>query len=88
MLDRVSMLSHNEDMSLRLYTTKQAAAAVGITRATLQAWIAAKNIRPPKVTVVGDVTARMWSKSDVAILRLAKQKHYRKGRGRKAKSKR
>ena len=55
MLDRVSMLSHNENMSLRLYTTKQAAAAVGITRATLQAWIAAKKIRPPKVTVVGDV---------------------------------
>ena len=75
-------------MSKRLYTTKEAASAVGITRATVQAWISAKKIRPPKTTVVGNVTARMWSKSDVVNLLHAKQKLYRKGRGRKPKSKR
>ncbi len=75
-------------MSPKLYTTKEAAAVVGITRATVQAWIAAKKIRPPKVTVVGKVTARMWRKSDIAKLQLTKQEIYRKGRGRKAKSKR
>ena len=70
-------------MSAKLYTTGQAAAAVGITRATVQAWIAAKKIRPPKATVLGNVTVRMWSKADVQELRQAKEKLYRKGRGRK-----
>jgi excisionase family DNA binding protein len=75
-------------MSPKLYTTKEAAAAVGITRATVQAWIAAKKFRAPKVTVIGYVTARMWTKSDIAKLRLAKQKLYLRGRGRKPKLKR
>jgi len=84
----VSTLLQTEYMSPKLYTTREAAAAVGITRATVQAWIASKKITPPELTVVGDVTARMWSKSDVANLGLAKQKIYRKGRGRKSKLKR
>jgi excisionase family DNA binding protein len=70
-------------MSRTLYTTGEAAAAVGITRATVQAWIGAKKIRPPKATVLGNVTVRMWSEADVKMLREAKVRLYRKGRGRK-----
>lgn len=72
-------------MSPKLYTTGEAADAVGITRATVQAWIAKKKIRAPKATVLGNVTVRMWSAADVKSLRLAKERLYRKGRGRKPK---
>jgi excisionase family DNA binding protein len=68
---------------MRLYTTGEAAAAVGITRATVQAWIAKNKIRPPKATVLGNVTVRMWTAEDVKDLRSAKKKLYRRGRGRK-----
>jgi len=74
-------------MSPKLYTTGEAAAAVGITRATVQAWIAKKKIRPPKATVLGNVTVRMWSPADVKMLRDAKEKLYRKGRGPKGRAK-
>ncbi len=70
-------------MSPKLRTTGEAAAAVGITRATVQAWIAKKKIRAPKPTVFGNVTVRMWTPEDVKSLRLAKERLYRKGRGRK-----
>jgi excisionase family DNA binding protein len=72
-------------MSPKVYTTGEAAAAVGIARATVQAWIAAKKIRAPRATVLGKVTVRMWTAVDVKSLRLAKEKIYRKGRGRKRK---
>jgi excisionase family DNA binding protein len=75
-------------MSPKLYTTGEAAKAVGITRATVQAWIAKKQIRAPKPIVFGNVTVRMWSGAEVKSLRLAKEKLYRKGRGRKSKRKR
>ena len=67
-------------MSPKLYTTSEAAAAIGITRQTLQNWIAAKKIRPPKATVLGNVTVRMWTAKDVKSLRLAKKKLYGKSR--------
>lgn len=72
-------------MSPKLHTTGEAAAAAGITRATVQAWIAKKKIRAPKATVLGNVTVRMWSEEDVSRLRKAKEEIYRKGRGRKPK---
>jgi DNA-binding transcriptional MerR regulator len=72
-------------MSPGLYTTSEAAAAVGVTRQTLQNWIAAKKIRPPNATVLGNITVRMWTAKDVKSLRLAKKKLYRQGSGRKPK---
>jgi excisionase family DNA binding protein len=74
-------------MSPGLYTTSEAADAVGVTRQTLQNWIAAKKIRPPKATVLGNVTVRMWTAKDVESLRLAKEKLYGRGSGRKPKRK-
>jgi excisionase family DNA binding protein len=83
MLDRyVNVGVGFHSMCPKLCTTREAAAAVGITRATVQAWIAKKKIRAPKPTVFGNVTVRMWTEADVKSLRLAKEKLYRKGRGR------
>ena len=75
-------------MSPKLLTTEQAAEAVGITRATLQAWIKAHKITPPAPTVEGAVAKRLWSLKDIEGLKKAKQEHYRKGGGRKPKRKR
>jgi hypothetical protein len=68
-------------MIQKQFTTREAAKAVGITRATVQAWIAAKKIRAPKPTVFAGIVVRMWSKADVKMLRAAKETIYRKGRG-------
>jgi excisionase family DNA binding protein len=70
-------------MRVKQWTTGEAAARVGITRATLQAWIAANKIQAPKAIVLGKVTVRMWSESDIQRLRRTKERIYRKGRGRK-----
>ncbi len=70
-------------MSARLYTTQQAADAVGITRVTLQAWIAAAKIKAPKPRLRGARGLRLWTESDISRLRAAKKKIYGKGpRGR------
>jgi len=69
-------------MTLQLLTTKEAAAKVGITRATLQAWIKAKKITPPKPTLDGARSKRLWSESNVVRLRKAKERLYWKGQGR------
>jgi excisionase family DNA binding protein len=69
-------------MSPKHYTTEQAAEAVGITRATLQAWIKAKKITPPAPTLVGAVAKRLWTESDLGRLRKAKKSIYWKGQGR------
>lgn len=71
-------------MSPRSYSTEEAAKKVGITRATLQAWIAAEKFRPPKPTLDGARSKRLWDDSDIARLSDLKAKIYRKGRGRKS----
>jgi excisionase family DNA binding protein len=75
-------------MSPKVYTTGQAAELVGITRATVQAWIKARKITPPAPTLEGAVAKRLWSVKDIDGLKKAKQEIYRKGRGRKPKPKR
>ena len=64
-------------------TTLEAANAVGISRATLQAWIAAGKVRAPKAQIIHGVAVRIWKSSDLKRLRAVKTKMYRKGRGRK-----
>jgi excisionase family DNA binding protein len=63
-------------------STGDAAKAVGITRATLQAWIASGKIEAPKAQDLGKLRVRLWSESDVARLRRAKEKIYMKEMGR------
>jgi excisionase family DNA binding protein len=74
-------------MAPKTYTTGQAAKAVGITRATLQAWIAKGKLKVPSTEVVNGHAVRLWSESDVSRLRQAKREIYRKEMGRPPKSK-
>ena len=74
-------------MNRTTYTTRDAAKAVGITRITLQRWIAAGKIRAPRTRLVKGVGKRLWSGEDISRLRKAKEEIYRKGRGRKPKAK-
>jgi excisionase family DNA binding protein len=52
-------------MATNTYTTAEAAAKIGISRQTLQAWIADEKIRAPKAIEVGKVTVRLWSDADI-----------------------
>ena len=70
-----------------LLTTEKAANRVGITRATLQAWIRTQKIRPPKPTLDGARSKRLWSESALTRLREAKKRLYWKGQGRPRKKK-
>jgi len=70
---------------MKSYTTEEAARAAGISRATLQAWIAAGKIKAPDVQLVAGKAVRLWNAGDLARLDAVKAQIYRKGRGRKAK---
>jgi DNA-binding transcriptional MerR regulator len=69
------------------YTTKQTAAKAGISRATLQAWIKAKKIKPPKPTLEGAKAKRLWTEAALARLRVVKERIYWTGQGRPKKRK-
>lgn len=51
------------------YTTGEAAAKIGISRQTLQTWIAARKITSPEPINVGKLTVRLWTDSDVEAAR-------------------
>jgi DNA-binding transcriptional MerR regulator len=74
-------------MSAKTFTTKEAAAKVGITRATLQAWIKNNRVIPPEPTLEGARAKRVWTVSDLAQLRTVKERVYWKGQGRPRKKK-
>jgi excisionase family DNA binding protein len=65
------------------YTTKEAANAVGITRATLQDWIKKRKFAPPKLQRLGSFGARLWTTSDVARLKATKKEIYQEKRPKK-----
>ena len=73
---------------MKRITTQGAAKVVGISRATLQAWIAAGKVRAPKAQIFDGVAVRLWKEPDLKRLSATKAKVYRKGRGRKPKSNR
>jgi len=74
-------------VSAETYTTEQAAKAVGITRATLQAWIAKRKLKAPRTRLLSGHAVRLWTESDLATLRRAKEKIYMKEMGRPRKNK-
>ena len=69
------------------YTTEQAAKKMGISRQTLQTWIKRKKIAPPKPTLDGARSKRLWTESDISRLRVTKERVYWKGPGRPRKKK-
>jgi excisionase family DNA binding protein len=50
---------------MKTYTTPEAAKQVGVSRQTLQAWIAADAIDAPELIKVGRISARLWTKADI-----------------------
>jgi excisionase family DNA binding protein len=64
------------------YTTGQAAKKTGISRQTLQAWIAAKKIQAPPIIAN---SVRIWTASDIDKLKEDKKRVHRDFRPRKAK---
>jgi MerR-like DNA binding protein len=62
------------------YTTREVAEAAGVTRATLQEWIATGQVEAPELPAPG-LGVRQWSEADLERVRAYKQLFYRKGRG-------
>jgi predicted site-specific integrase-resolvase len=68
---------------MKFFTTVQVAKAAGITRATLQAWIAAGKIKAPPVKLKDNIAIRLWTQAQVEQVTKFKAANYCKGRGRK-----
>ena len=75
-------------MSLKSYTTGEAAKAVGINRVTLQRWIAKRKVKAPKPKLQNGRGVRLWTEADVARLRKEAKQAYGKGQGQRPKKKR
>jgi hypothetical protein len=86
-LTRVNSYDICDSMSPGLYTTAEAARAAGVTRATLQAWLATGRIQGPPLTVRRGRAVRLWTASEITWMKQLKGKVLRKGRGRKPKPK-
>jgi predicted site-specific integrase-resolvase len=63
-------------MSSKHYTTKEAADAAKITRATLQDWIKKGKFTAPQLQRLGKVGVRLWTTSDIARLKAKKKEIY------------
>jgi predicted site-specific integrase-resolvase len=59
-------------MSRKLRNTAEAAAAAGVSRVTLQSWIAAGRLRAPEVRIVEGRAARLWTEAQVQQARRLK----------------
>ena len=68
-------------------STVQVARKIGVSKLTLIRWLLDGKVKEPRrVKQVGQ-EIRIWSDRDVERVRKYKQENYRKGRGRKPKSK-
>ena len=52
-------------MSLKTYTTGEAAKQIGVSRQTLHTWIATGKISAPKPIERGKMPIRLWTKADI-----------------------
>jgi excisionase family DNA binding protein len=52
-------------MRPKTYTTGQAAKQIGVSRQTLQAWIAAGQIEAPEPIGAAKATLRLWTKAEI-----------------------
>jgi hypothetical protein len=60
-------------MRSKALTTIQASKATGVSRASIQAWMAAGRLRGPKLQIQGGKAVRLWTESDLRHLRKIKQ---------------
>ena len=64
----------NETVSPKLYTTREVAERAGISRQTLQAWIAGGKITAPDVIKAAGV--RLWTDAELAAVLKVKPRNY------------
>ncbi len=60
------------NMPKRTYTTVEVAKSIGVSRQTLQAWIASRGIKAPKLVILANMRVRIWTDADVAKARMFK----------------
>lgn len=68
-------------------STRNVVKKVGISRATLERWLASGKLKGPKTVRFGKSEFRNWTARDVEMVKKFKWDNYRKGRGRKSKPK-
>jgi excisionase family DNA binding protein len=64
-------------MSPTLYTTREVAKRAGVSRQTLQAWIADERVKAP--AVLRSAGVRLWTESDLAQVLKVKPRKYPRG---------
>jgi excisionase family DNA binding protein len=66
-------------MGSRFYTTREVAKRAGVSRQTLQAWIAEEKVKAPAVIRAAGV--RLWTEADLAgVLKVKPRNYPRKAR--------
>jgi predicted DNA-binding transcriptional regulator AlpA len=60
---------------------------LGISWSTLHRWIESQKIQVPPVQNLGGVQVRLWTQSDLDVVRKYKTEHYRKKPNRKKRKK-
>jgi len=75
-LDSLVKLGYKRYMSPKLYTTREVAKRAGVSRQTLQTWIAAEKVKAPAVIRAAGV--RLWTEADVAQVLKVKPRSYRR----------
>jgi predicted site-specific integrase-resolvase len=65
------------------WTTREAARAVKISRASLQEWIRRGKIVAPSVRLIKGKAVRVWNASDIKKLHAVKSKIYGQGKGKR-----
>lgn len=65
----------------RLYTTREVAKRAGVSRQTLQSWIAGRKVKAPAVIRAAGV--RLWTESDLAGVLRVKPRNYLRRRKQK-----
>jgi len=66
-------------------STADVAKLVGITKVTLERWLAQGKVAMPRQMRIGTRLFRLWTDRDIERVQRYKEKFYRKGRGRKKK---
>jgi len=61
-------------MGSKLYTTREVAKRAGVSRQTLQSWIAEEKVKAPAVLRAAGV--RLWTESDLAQVLKVKPRNY------------
>jgi predicted site-specific integrase-resolvase len=69
-------------------STQHVIKRIGISRSTLERWLASGKLKKPKTITFGKSEFRSWTTEDLKRVLKYKRNNYRKGRGRKAKPER